>query len=416
MKRRDTLRELASVMATSPGAEVVVAGHICLDLIPQFEAGATDLGTLLIPGKLTKVGPLVTATGGPVSNTGLALHRLGVRTRLMGKVGDDVVGRATLDLLQSQGKGLAAEMIVAQGQSSSYSVVISPPGVDRVFLHCPGPNDTFSADDVDYEGLADTRLFHFGYPPLMRRMFADGGGELSSLLGRVKDLGITTALDMARPDPASEAGRADWRRILTQALPHVDLFLPSFEETLYMLDRKQFDKLERESDSGDLNLLADDVLLRRLSEELLQMGTAVIVLKLGTQGLYVRTTSLESRLAEMGRCSPGDPQAWLDRELLAPCFQVDAVGTTGSGDCTIAGFLTAVLKGMSAEEAMVLAAAVGACNVEQADATSGVPEWASVRQRVASGWPRRRVQIRLMGWRWDDAGGVWRGPKDRVER
>jgi sugar/nucleoside kinase (ribokinase family) len=231
----------------------------------------------------------------------------------------------------------------------------------------------------------------------------------------VKDLGITTALDMARPDPASEAGMADWRRILTQALPHVDLFLPSFEETLYMLDRKRFDELERESDSGDLNALADDVLLRTLSDELLQMGTAVVVLKLGTQGLYLRTTSLESRLTETGRCSLADPEAWRDRELLAPCFQVDVVGTTGSGDCMIAGFLAAVLKRMSAAEAMVSAAAVGACNVEQADATSGVPDWSSICQRVASGWPRRAVQIPLAGWRWDEVGGVWRGPEDRVE-
>ena len=34
-----------------------------------------------------KIGPATLATGGAVSNTGIALRRLGVRTRLMGKVG-----------------------------------------------------------------------------------------------------------------------------------------------------------------------------------------------------------------------------------------------------------------------------------------------------------------------------------------
>ncbi len=253
-------------MATDVREEVVVAGHICLDMIPRFEGGETDLDAILVPGKLNSVGPLLTATGGTVSNTGLALHRLGFPARLRGKIGDDVVGRAILDILRSYSPRLVEDMIVAEGQASSYTVVISPPGVDRIFLHCPGANDTFCAGDVDYEGLAAARLFHFGYPPLMRRMFIDEGAELVSLLSGVKKRGATTSLDMARPDPASEAGGVNWRRLLERVLPHVDLFLPSFDETLYMLDREGFDRLERESDSGDLNALAHGPLLRDLAD------------------------------------------------------------------------------------------------------------------------------------------------------
>jgi sugar/nucleoside kinase (ribokinase family) len=400
-------------MTASGDAEVVVAGHICLDLIPQFEGEMADLESLLVPGKLSNVGPLLTATGGAVSNTGLALHRLGFRTRLIGKVGDDVVGRAIVDALCSQGSGLADGMIVSADQPSSYTVVISPLGTDRIFLHCPGANDSFGADDVSYAALAGARLFHFGYPPLMRRMFTGGGGELASLVSRTKEHGVTTALDMARPDPSSEAGMADWRQVLARALPHVDIFLPSFDETLFMLDRQRFDGLQEESDSGDLNVLADCTLLRELAEKLLDMGAAIVVLKLGTQGVYLRTTLSQPRLANMGACAPADPGTWHGRELLAPCFQVDVVGTTGSGDCTIAGFLAGLLKGMSPEDAMVSAVAVGACNVERADATSGIPDWASVQQRVDSGWQRRPVAISLPGWVWDEGRGVWVGPGDQ---
>ncbi len=392
--------------------DVVVAGHICLDIIPAFGNAEITLHSLLSPGKLTHMGPLTTATGGPVSNTGLALHRLGVPCRLMGKVGDDLVGRAILDIVRAVAPQLAQGMIVEKGPPSSYTIVISPPGVDRIFLHCPGANDTFGADDVDCQQLSGARLFHFGYPPLMRRIFSDGGAELATLLRRVKERGLTTSLDMARPDPASEAGRADWRQILARALPHVDAFLPSFDETLFMLDRPRFDHIARRGPSDDFNAQADAALLRQLADQLLSMGAAIVALKLGTQGLYLRTAPDRERIAAIGPCAPADPAAWADRELLVPCFEVKAVGTTGSGDCTIAGFLAALLHGLSPEQVMTAAVAVGACNVERADATSGVPTWPALQQRLQSAWRRRPLALSLPAWRWDQEDAVWRGPED----
>jgi sugar/nucleoside kinase (ribokinase family) len=100
------------------------------------------------PGRLLNIGPAAISTGGAVANTGMALHRLGVPVRLMGKVGDDLFGRAVLDVLRTGAPHLADGMIVTPGEATSYSIVISPPDIDRSFLHCPGANDTFGADDV----------------------------------------------------------------------------------------------------------------------------------------------------------------------------------------------------------------------------------------------------------------------------
>jgi sugar/nucleoside kinase (ribokinase family) len=69
----------------------VVAGHICLDIIPQMPR--VNLQTSLRPGAVIEVGAAIMATGGPVSNTGLSLHRLGIPTQLMGKVGHDNFGK-----------------------------------------------------------------------------------------------------------------------------------------------------------------------------------------------------------------------------------------------------------------------------------------------------------------------------------
>ena len=260
-------------------AEVVVAGHVCLDVIPVLPGPAR-----LEPGRLLEIGPAEMSTGGAVPNIGLALHRLGVPVRLMGKVGDDLFGSAVLEALRARDPQLAADMVVGAGEITSYSIVISPPGVDRSFLHCSGANDTFTADDVRYDELASARLFHFGYPPIMRAMYADGGSELRRMLARARDAGPAISLDMCRPDPDGDAGRVDWPQLLKDTLPLVDIFVPSIEELLFMLDRDAYGRLESGADVVDLDLL------RRLGDQLLGMGTAVVAIKLGEQGLYVRTS------------------------------------------------------------------------------------------------------------------------------
>src|SRR4029078_13500129 len=91
----------------------------------------------------------------------------------------------------------------------SYSIVISPPGLDRSFLHCPGANETFGAADVPDDALAGARVFHFDYPQIMPRIYADGGAELRDLLARVRAQGTATSLDLCQFDPDGEAGRVD---------------------------------------------------------------------------------------------------------------------------------------------------------------------------------------------------------------
>ncbi|MGZ3583087.1 MAG: carbohydrate kinase family protein [Ktedonobacterales bacterium] len=381
---------------------IAVAGHICLDVIPAM-SGASDA---LRPGALVHVGPAQFATGGTVANVGLALHRLGMRPRLIGKIGDDLFGQAILDILGAADLEMAAGMVCATGEPTSYSVVISAAASDRIFLHCPGVNDTFGAADVADGALDGARLLHFGYPPLMRRMYVHDGRELAELLKRAKGRGVTTSLDMARPDPHSEAGRVDWSGILRRALPFVDLFLPSAEELLFMLDRPHF----------DAGVRLDTSLLATLAARCLEMGAAMVGLKLGDQGLYLRTTADAARLDAMGRGGPVNLEVWRGRELLVPCFEAAVAGTTGSGDATIAGLLTALLAGETPEDALLDAVGVGACSVEAVDATSSIPSWEVVRERIRAGWPQAALTIVRDGdgggWRWDERARLWHGAAD----
>lgn len=368
--------------------EVVVAGHTCLDIIPQLSA--VNLTSMLVPGAVAEIGPATLATGGVVPNTGRALHRLGVRTRLMGKVGDDPFGQIILQLLREDDPALAQDMIVAQGETSSYTLVLSPPGFDRFFMHCAGANHSFGAADVPYDRVAPARVFHFGYPPYIRRMYANDGAELVEMFRRVKEAGVITSLDMALPDPAGPSGQADWRLILEHALPYVDLFLPSLDELLFMLRRELPDH-------------HPDGTLAEIAAEVLDMGARVLVLKLGDRGLYLRTGSTPFL----------DADGWSSRELWAPCFQPNQLaGTTGAGDATIAGFLAGILRGQTVEQALTSAVAVGACNVEAPDALSGICSWEVTQGRIQAGWPRLPLLIDAPGWQWDAPHQLWRGPND----
>ena len=361
---------------------VIVGGHICLDIIPSVQGNNFSM----VPGKLVAVGPAVIAAGGAVANSGIALHRLGIPVHLMGKIGDDILGEAILEIIRKEGNALADGMIVAEGESTSYSIVLSPPNIDRMFLHCTGANDTFNSSDVAIDTIKDAGLFHFGYPPLMLQMYLDEGAETLKMMRKVKNSGLTTSLDLAKPDPDAAAGRLNWRKILASVLPYVDLFHPSIEELLFMLRRQHYEAMLQEFGSERLIEHVEVELLEDLSTELLNMGAAIVILKLGEHGLFMRTSNNAARLADMGRYSPANQARWLDRELYTPCFKVNVTGTTGAGDCTIAGFLAGFVQGLDPEDALIGAIGIGACNVEQQDATSGILPWNSVIRRIADGW------------------------------
>ncbi|MEZ0324680.1 MAG: carbohydrate kinase family protein [Fimbriimonas sp.] len=327
--------------------DAIVAGHICLDIIPSLSGSVA-----LEPGRLVEAGPAVLSTGGAVSNTGQALAKLGVKTRLMGKVGDDLFGRAVLELLGENGTG----MVVTPGEPTSYTVVINLSGRDRTFIHAPGCNNTFTANDVPVQSFDGVKLFHFGYPPLMAKMFEDDGEELLRLFRKAKDAEVTTSLDMTLPDPNSPAGKANWRRILERVLPFVDIFAPSCDELSYMLGAQ---------DPGDL------------ADQCLEMGAGIAAVKCGDRGLLLRAGCLDY----IGP-APWDLVPWYRADLWAPAFKVDVAGTTGAGDATIAGLLCGMLNGQGPLTSARMAVAAGAFCCEAPDATSGLPTGATLLDRL----------------------------------
>jgi sugar/nucleoside kinase (ribokinase family) len=332
----------------------------------------------------------------------------------MSLLGDDLFGREILRLVQSHG-GRTEGIQLRKGLSSSYTIVLTPPGVDRVFFHHPGANDRFDASGIDFARLKKAGLFHFGYPPLMKSMFESEGSELIRIFKRAKRTGVITSLDMALPDPVSPAGQAPWEAILTGVLPSVDLFMPSIEELLYMLDRPRF--LQRRRSAGSRNLVdvitAADV--SSAAQKALALGAGAVLVKCGHRGLYLRTAP-GKRLAPACRRLDLDRAAWAGRELWQPCLHVDRIaGTTGAGDSAIAGFLCACARGATADSALRYASAAGSYNVTRADSLSGLVPWEVMTSALQLGWELDPLEIRGPGWAFDPKAKQWRGPEDSFD-
>ena len=385
-----------------------VAGHVCLDIIPEIpDKGTTDIAALLVPGKLLNIGRAAFGTGGAVANTGVTLRKLGVDTLFMSRIGDDYFGRIIADLLGRHGD--VSGLRVSGRPDSSYSLILAFPGVDRIFLHDPGANDTLTSADLDYERIAARPLFHFGYPPLMRRMYLDEGEELVRIFAEVRRRGTTASLDASLPDPDSESGRVDWGRIFRRVLPYVDLFTPSVDEALYFLDPAAY--LERRAVEKDLAPRLEFGECRRIAAAFLEMGCGAVLLKAGAKGVYFRSgREFHGLRAGASRTAAG--AGWPNRELWAPAYAIDRIASaTGAGDASIGGFLASLLRGLDPESSLKVAACLGYQNLTAMDATGGVRTWPETLELV------ERLAVRPQAWlprdaAWDEERKIWRGRLD----
>lgn len=386
--------------------QAVVAGLICLDVKTDLSAlPEGQFQRLFQPGRLVHTRGVQFTPGGAVSNTGLALHRLGVPVRLIGKIGADLFGETLQNLFRAEADDLADDLVIDLTLPTSFTIIINPPGTDRLFLHNPGANDTFYASDLPRAILEDADLFHFGYPSVMRSIYRGEGGELVSILQRARRAGLTTSLDFTLPDPTSPAGSVDWPAVLANTLPLVDLFVPSVEELVFLLDRASFDRMSADANTPIAEAVEPD-LLDSLADTVLGYGVKALLVKLGQRGIYLRTATGEV-WQKGGRGLDGLDDRWHNRALWAPAYRVVPHGTTGAGDAAIAGFLASILQGATPETALKMAVAAGAACVETETAITGLTDWDALWARIQRGWDTHPVDLRSHGWGWVEGQGLW---------
>jgi hypothetical protein len=201
--------------------DVVVAGHLCVDLIPCFSAEPVS-----VPGELREVGPLRVQPGGCVAIVGLALAQLGSEVALVADARADHLGRLLVSLPAAE-RADASRVLLASDATTSYSVVMQGPASDRAFWHHSGANARFDGSRIDAGGARALRL---GYPALLPSLCGAVGDRRA---GPVPQGAPACGHHVPRPLHRRSQHRrriSDWLAWFGHVLPKTDLFRRSLDD------------------------------------------------------------------------------------------------------------------------------------------------------------------------------------------
>jgi sulfofructose kinase len=278
----------------SPTFDVLGIGLNATDtllLLPEFPPYA---------GKIPFTEEIV-SPGGQVATAIVSCARLGLRSRYIGTIGDDLRGRIQWDSLEATGVDVSG-IIVREGcpNQTAYILIDQRTGERTVLWQRP-PCLRLSPDDIKAEDIRGARMLHLdGYD-------TDAAARAASL---ARAAGIPVSLDVDTPYPHFEA-----------VLKNVDYLVAS------------------STWPGRWTGEADPfVALERLQKE---FGFTIAAMTLGEYG------SLALRDG---------------RFVYSPAFGVHCTDTTGAGDAFHGGFCFAMLEGMPLEEALQFSNAAAALN------------------------------------------------------
>jgi len=319
-------------MSRSRDLDVLVVGEINPDII----VSATDPTPVF--GQVERVVDAVRLTIGSSSAIfACAMARLGLRTAIVGVVGDDALGRFMLESLAAHGIDVSACQ-VDPVQSTGASVILTRGG-DRAILTATGTIGTLDVRALPVDLVGRARHVHVGAYFLQRASWR----HLPAFFRRAQLAGLTTSVD-CNWDPS---GR--WDRGLGDLLPFTDVFMPNAAEALHLTGRAQVDEAAR------------DLARRRAAfgpETLDAMRALTVAVKCGAKG------AIAIRGEEVVTC---------------PALPVNAVDATGAGDTFDAGFVFAWLSGLTLTQTLEFAVACGSLSTERIGGTEGQPTVEQVR-------------------------------------
>ncbi|MDQ6741070.1 MAG: carbohydrate kinase family protein [Actinomycetota bacterium] len=310
-------------MTLIPGA-VLCAGNLTKDIL-VWPVDQVVFNTTVW------VEDIVNSLGGNGANTAFAIGRLGGRVRLVGLVGHDEDGQQVLEQLESVGVELRVER--SELPTPVTVVVVRSDGA-RSFLHRPGASR--HAFDQPLRFLPDLiegcSHFHLANPFSMPAMREQAGAAVES----ARAAGLTTSLDTGWD------AKGQWLEVIRPCLPHLDL--------LFVND-------------GEAEKLSGSAEPCRAAEFFREHGVQCVIIKLGAQGCAVFQNGAE---------------------LYVPGFKIEAVDSTGAGDCFAGAYLTALQRGLPAPEAARFANAAGPLSAERAGATTGLLGYDATMRWIAS--------------------------------
>lgn len=273
-------------------------------------------------GELSTTEDFLVDAGGCAANTAQCLARLGVASKVVGRVGRDHFGEFVIDHLAQA--GIDTSMIArSDSRATSKTVILPVEGEDRRYIHTIGANADVIVDDFRTPPSETPSVLYLGGYLVLPGVPPQG---LAKCLAEFRQKGVVVVLDVVAPGGRLDHAMDDLRTVL----PHVDVFMPNVEEGR---------ALTGESEPA------------RQTDVFLAAGCEIAIVTLGEGGALLATR---------------------DGVIQAPPIAVESVDESGAGDAFAAGFICGMVEGLDLQESLKLASIVGASACRSLGCHAGV--------------------------------------------
>lgn len=301
-----------------------------------FVAGSINMDVVATADRHPKVGETVAGKqvlyfpGGKGANQAVAASRLGARTTLIGRLGQDSFGAELRTFLGAQ--GIDPGSIKQTPETHTGTAIITVAASDNTIVVIPGSNALVSADDVADAPLAkgDVAVSQFEIPL----------PTIASFFQRAHAAGATTLLN---PAPA--------QKMSPELLALVDILVLNETELGFLAGTELTDSDEA------AKIIA-------VARELQVRVDQTICITLGKRGLLALAAS---------------------QELAVPGRAVKAVDTTGAGDCFVGALASQLADGVPLRAALAFANAAASISVQRMGAGPSMPTAAEVAAVLSAG-------------------------------
>lgn len=252
----------------------------------------------------------VTRAGGEVASALVACQRWGLRTRYIGKVGDDAAGQLQLDEFARDGVE-AHVTVVPNCQSQSSFILVDDSTGERTIIWQRDPRVELEPGDLDQESVVRARLLH---------VTGSSTAAMSRAAKWARGAGIPVTLDVD--------GVYSGIQVL-------------LEDVDYLISSRNF----------PARLIDDSNPLTSLPSMTRKFGSRLVAATLGREGVL----------------------AWHESRFhYCPAYRVPTVDTTGAGDIFHGGFIYGLLQNWPLDRILDFACAAAALNCGALGARAGI--------------------------------------------
>ena len=248
--------------------------------------------------------------GGLASCALVAAARLGAKTKIISRIGDDEDGKYIRRDLESEGVD-TSQLLARQGSASHVSLVlVNELTGERSIITRPPTGEPVNAKEIKREDITAAKV-----------LFIDSVTDLTMQAARwAKEAGMRVVLDPAVP-----------YAVMKDILPYVDVpIVPQQWAKAWMPDQPS----------------------AAVAEALFRAGASIAVVTLGECGSVL---------------------CWQGGIAHIPAFAVEVVDTTGAGDAYHGAFMAALLEDWQAPRMARFAAAVGSLNCRAMGGRQALP-------------------------------------------